>query len=85
MTVMVSDREYYHIKFVYLLPEQWWEASGVAGNSLITQNSNRTAQQVPDNAGLVTPNSNKGTDKQLHQLHAFTKQLHFQPDNNWVK
>ena len=44
MTVMVSDREYYRIKFVYLLPEHWWEASGVAANGLITQNSNRTAQ-----------------------------------------
>ena len=32
---------------------------------------------LPDNAGLVTPNSNKGTNKQLQQLQAFTKQLHF--------
>ena len=46
---------------------------------------NRTAQRVPDNAGLVTLNSNKGTDKKLQQLHAFAKQLLFQPDNNWVK
>ena len=53
MTVMVS------VKFVYLLPEQWREASGVAGNGLITQNNKWTAQPVPDNAGLVTPNSNK--------------------------
>ena len=82
---MVSEREYYRIKFVYFLPKQWWEASGEAGSGLITQNSDRTADS-PGTAqrvsGLVTPNSNKGTDKQLQQLHAFTKQLHFQPDNN---
>ena len=29
MTLMVSDRKYYRKKIVYLLPEQWWEASGV--------------------------------------------------------
>ena len=28
---MVSERKYFRMKFVYLLPEQWWwEASGVA-------------------------------------------------------
>ena len=80
---MVSEHEHYRKKIVSLLPEQWWEATGVAGNGLITQNSNRTAQRVPDNAGLVIPN--KGTDKQLQQLHTFTKQSHFQPNNNWVK
>ena len=78
---MVSEREYYRTKCVYLLPEKWW---GSKQRPLYTS-SNRTAQRVPDNAGLVTPNSNKGTDKQLQQLHAFTKQLHFRPDNNWVK
>ena len=30
MTVIISERKYYRIKFAYLLPEQWWEASGVA-------------------------------------------------------
>ena len=77
MTVMVSERDYCRTKFVYSLPEQWWEASGVAGNGLITQNSSRAAQRVPDNARLVTPNSNKGTDKQLQQLHVFTKTITF--------
>ena len=40
----------------------------------------RQPSKSPDNnAGLVTLNSNNGTDKQLQQLHTFTKQLHTFP------
>ena len=78
MAVMVSERVYYRIICI-LAARTVVGASGVVDNGLITQNSNRTVQRVPDNVGLVTPNSNKGTDKQLQQLHAFTKLLHFQP------
>ena len=85
MAVMVSEREYYRIICILAARTVVGEVSGVADNGLITQNSNRTVQRVPDNIGLVTSNSNEGTDKQLQQLHAFTKQLHFQSDNNWVK
>ena len=56
LTMMVSEREDYRLKCVYLLP---------AGGRQVGQHC--------EGNSLITQTSNNGTDKQLQQLHTFTK------------